>query len=137
MNNKKDIALLVARLIVGGLFIATGWMKIADMAATVTAFGQMGFAPFLAYLVTYVELLGGIMVVLGFYACFASIPLAIIMIVAAYVTRGLGIAVFATPLAMLASLVVFATSCGGRYSVKKCCSKSGRARSLNQRGQTT
>jgi len=120
MNNKKDIGLLVARLIVGGIFILTGWMKVSDMAQTIGYFGQIGLAPFWAYLVGYVELIGGLMVVLGLWTCLTSVVLSIIMIVAAYLSRSMGFAGMMGPLAILASLVVLATSCGGKYSVMSC-----------------
>ena len=125
MKNRKDIGLLVARLIVGGIFISAGWMKVSDMAATVGFFGQAGFAPFWAYLVSYVELIGGALVVLGLWTCLVSSVLAVVMIVAAYTSRSMGFAGMMGPIAILASLVVLATSCGGKYSAMscKCCEK--------------
>ena len=125
MKNRKDIGLLVARIIVGGIFIFAGWAKVSDMAGTVGYFGQIGFAPFWAYLVSYVELIGGVMVVLGLWTYLVSMVLAIVMIVAAYVSRSAGIQGMMVPISLLASLIVFATSCGGKYSVMscKCCDK--------------
>lgn len=126
MKNRKDIGLLVARIIVGGIFIFAGWTKVSDMASTIGFFGQMGFSPFWAYLASYAELVGGVLVVLGLWTCLASIVLAIVMIVAAYVSRSAGIQGMMGPISLLASLIVFATSCGGKYSVKKCdcCAKA-------------
>ena len=121
MENRKDIGLLVARIIVGGIFISAGWMKISEMASTVGFFGQMGFAPFWAYLVSYTELIAGVLIVLGLWTCLASVVLSIVMLVATYVSyKGMGIQGMIGPLSLLAPLVVFATSCGGKYSVKKC-----------------
>jgi len=120
MKNRKDIGLLVARLIVGGIFIAAGWMKVSDMTTTVANFSGMGFGAFWAYLASYAELIGGVLVVLGLWTCLASVVLAIVMIVAAYASRSMGFAGMMTPIAILASLVVLATSCGGKYTVKKC-----------------
>jgi uncharacterized membrane protein YphA (DoxX/SURF4 family) len=126
MKNRKDIGLLIARIIVGGIFIMAGWAKVSDMAATIGYFGQMGFSPFWAYLVGYVELIGGALVVLGLWTCLVSVVLTIVMIVAAYVSRSAGFAGMMGPIALLASLVVFATSCGGKYSAIscKCCAKA-------------
>jgi putative oxidoreductase len=125
MKNRKDIGLLVARIIVGGIFIMAGWAKVSDMAGTIGYFGQMVLAPFWAYVVGYVELVGGVLVLLGLWTCLASSVLAIVMIVAAYLSRSMGFAGMMGPIAVLASLVVLATSCGGKYSVAscKCCSK--------------
>lgn len=121
MKNRKDIGLLVARIIVGGIFIFAGWVKVSDMASTVGFFGQMGFSPFWAYLTSYAELIGGVLIALGLWTCLASVVLSIVMIVAAYVSyKGMGLQGMVGPLSLLAPLVVFATSCGGKYSVKKC-----------------
>jgi uncharacterized membrane protein YphA (DoxX/SURF4 family) len=120
MKNRKDIGLLIARIIVGGIFIMAGWAKVSDMAATIGYFGQMGFAPFWAYLVGYVELIGGALVVLGLWTCLVSSVLAVVMIVAAYTSRSMGFAGMMGPIALLASLVVLSTSCGGKYSAMKC-----------------
>lgn len=127
MKNRKDIGLLVARLIVGGIFIFAGWAKVSDMASTVGYFGQMGFSPFWAYLTSYAELIGGVFVVLGLWTCLASVILSIVMIVATYVSyKAMGVQGMMGPLSLLAPLIVFATSCGGKYSVKKCdyCAKA-------------
>jgi len=97
-----------------------GWMKVSDMAGTIAYFGQLGFAPFLAYVVGYAELFGGIALVLGLWTCVVSIVLGIIVIVAAYVSRGAGFQGVVLPVAVLASLIILSTSCGGKYSVKKC-----------------
>jgi len=127
MKNRKDIGLLVARIIVGGIFIFAGWVKVSDMASTIGFFGQMGFSPFWAYLTSYTELIGGVLIALGLWTCLASVVLSIVMLVATYVSyKGMGIQGMMGPLSLLAPLIVFATSCGGKYSVKKCdcCAKA-------------
>jgi putative oxidoreductase len=63
----KNLALLVIRIIIGGIFIYTGWMKIADMTSTVGYFASMGIPAFLAYIVGYAEFIGGILLVIGLW----------------------------------------------------------------------
>lgn len=116
----RDVAMLLTRLIVGGIFIYSGWLKVADMGATVGFFAQMGIPALLAYTVAYLELIGGVMLVLGLYTCLAAAVLAVIMLFAIWYTRGMGFQGFATPLATLAALLALFGVCGGKYSLKSC-----------------
>lgn len=120
-EKRSHIALLLTRLIIGGIFIATGWMKVSDMAATVGYFAKMGIPEFFAYAVGYLELVGGILIILGLWTCLVSAVLAVIMLFAIWYTRGMGFQGFATPLATLAALLGLFGVCGGKYSLKSCC----------------
>ena len=116
-----DAALLVLRIGVGAIFIFTGWMKVSDLTATVGQFGSMGFAPFWAYLVSFVELGGGIAVLLGIYTRVAAKLLAIIMIVAIYVLRG-NIMMAMTPFSLFFSSLALTLAGGGKYTlISKIC----------------
>lgn len=123
-EKRSHIALFLTRLIIGGIFIATGWMKVSDMAATVGYFAQMGIPAFFAYAVGYLEFIGGIMLVLGLYTCLIAAVLGIIMLFAIWYTRGMGFQGFTTPLATLAALLALFGVCGGKYSLKSCCGSS-------------
>jgi len=117
-NSKHDTLLFIARLIIGGLFIYTGWLKVSDINMTVGFFSTLGIPAFMAYVVGYCELLGGIAVVFGIYLEKATIILSIIMIVAIYLTRNGGLALFGLPLVTLAGLLSIMASGAGRYAVK-------------------
>jgi putative oxidoreductase len=75
---------LLARVVVGVVFVATGWGKLHDLESVVSFFRQLGIptpelqAPFVAT----VELVGGALVLLGFGTRIASILLAGTMLVA-------------------------------------------------------
>ncbi len=77
-------ALLVARLTVGVLFISTGWGKVHNLASVTEYFGQLHIpAPaFNATLVSWTELLGGTLLVLGLASRLAALPLMVTMTVA-------------------------------------------------------
>ena len=123
-NKRKDIALLVARLIIGGIFITTGWMKISNFPATIGFFSSLGIPAFLAYVVGYLEFIGGITLVLGVWTCLSAAVLAVIMVFAVWFTHSMGFQAFGTPLATLAGLVSLVGSCGGKYALAcKCESK--------------
>jgi putative oxidoreductase len=113
-----DAGLLVLRIGVGLIFILSGWMKVSDFTATVGMFGTLGFAPFFAYLVSFVELLGGVSVLLGVYTRLSAGLLAVIMIVAVYVLRD-NLQMAMTPLSLLFSTFALFGVCGGKYALVK------------------
>lgn len=140
--HSKSAGLLAIRIGIGFIFIATGYMKVSDLAGTVAFFGTLGFAPFWAYLVSFVELIGGIAVLLGVFTCIASALLTIIMAVAVYTlfpnlqmlefpTIGYiisGVQMAMTPLAVFFSTLALTIAGGGRYSfMKKCCGQGNRS----------
>jgi putative oxidoreductase len=117
-SSKKDIAVLIVRLIIGGIFIFSGWMKISDMTMTVGFFGTLGIPAFLAYIVGYAEFIGGILLVIGLWTCISSIVLGIIMIVAVILTVSAGPSMFMTPLVTLAGLISILGSGAGRFAIR-------------------
>ncbi|MDO8594335.1 MAG: DoxX family protein [bacterium] len=123
-----DSGLLVLRIGVGLIFIVNGWMKVSDLGANAAMFATMGFAPFWAYLVAFVELIGGIAVLLGIYTRIAAGLLTIIMIVAVYVLRD-NMQMAMTPISLLFSTLALKLAGGGKYSLMKghggCCGKGG------------
>ncbi len=123
MSNVKSVVSLVVRLVVGGLFIYAGWEKVSDMAKTIEMFSSMGIAVWLTYVVAWVELLGGIAVLVGFYTRKVSMVLAVIMIAAIYYTFGLGFAMYSYPLGVLIALIVLMYVGCGKYSVGCCMHK--------------
>ncbi len=119
---RPDVALLITRLIVGGIFVYAGWLKVSDMAMTISQFSMMGITitP-LVYLVAYGELLGGLMLILGLWTEFAAFFLTIVMLVAFYLTKNFGFQMFGMPLAMLSGLVTILGYGAGEYKVKQNC----------------
>ncbi len=111
-----DSGLLVLRIGVGVIFILTGWMKVSNLSATVGFFATMGFAPFWAYLVSFVELLGGIAVLLGLYTRLAAALLTVVMIVAIYVVRN-DMTMVMMPVSVFFSTLTLVLAGGGAYSL--------------------
>ena len=99
-------------------------MKVSDLTATVGQFGSMGFAPFWAYLVSFVELIGGIAVLLGVYTRISAKLLTIIMIVAIYVLRD-NVQMIMTPVSIFFSTLALTLAGGGKYSLSRKCCGSG------------
>ena len=80
--HNPDLAVLLIRIALGVVFINAGWMKINNIDMVVGGFASIGIPMSLAYFVTYAEFIGGILLVLGVAVRYASIVLAIIMLVA-------------------------------------------------------
>ena len=78
------LALLLGRLAVGLLFVSTGWGKVHDIEKVTHFFVTLGIpAPGLnAVVVSYTELVGGSLLVVGLFARLAALPLIVSMIVA-------------------------------------------------------
>lgn len=95
----RDPALLLARLVVGAVFMAHGWQKIGQngLAATTEGFVGMGIplAEIAAPVVAVVELLGGALLILGLLTSVAGLALAVDMAVAAFMVH-LGGGIFVT-----------------------------------------
>ena len=122
----KETGMFLIRLALAIVFILHGWEKVADMAKTVAAFEGMGFSAFWAYLVAWVELLGGVAMLLGVWTKCVGWLLAIIMAVAIYVVKGMGMGLsggyeFNVVLLLIALGVAFAGP--GTLTVKKFFSK--------------
>jgi putative oxidoreductase len=78
------LAPLTARLTLGVLFVSTGWGKVHSLDKVTSFFTELGIpAPgFHAHLVSYVELIGGALLVLGLASRLAAVPLLVSMAVA-------------------------------------------------------
>jgi putative oxidoreductase len=75
---------LVARVIVGWVFLWSGWGKLNNLPIVIENFVDWGipFPKILAPFVSGVEFIGGILLLLGLFARIAAVPLVIVMIVA-------------------------------------------------------
>lgn len=84
IESARWLALLLARLSVGLLFLSTGWGKVHHLAKVTAFFTHLGIpAPgFNAVLVGYSELICGSLLVLGLLTRLATIPLMVSMVVA-------------------------------------------------------
>ena len=75
---------LVARITLGVLFVSTGWGKVHSLAKVTAYFAELGipFPGIQAPMVSFIELIGGALLVVGLASRFAAVPLMGSMLVA-------------------------------------------------------
>jgi putative oxidoreductase len=83
-NRLQPVGLLLARVVVGLVFVFSGWGKLHDLDTVIGYFRELGIpAPELqAPFVAMVEFVGGLAVLAGLGTRFAAIPLSGTMVVA-------------------------------------------------------
>ena len=120
----NSIALLLARLAVGYGFYEPAMMKWNDIGAVAEWFGSIGIPlPTLnAYLAASTETVGIVLLVLGLFIRFVSIPLMIVMLVAIFMVHyGHGFSAvnngYEIPLYYLLFLLLFFSNGAGRFSL--------------------
>jgi putative oxidoreductase len=83
-------AALILRLSLGTLFLAHAALKVFvfTIPGTVGYFASMGLPAILAYGVIALELLGGVALILGIYASWVAVPLALEMLGTVFLVHG-------------------------------------------------
>lgn len=112
---------VVLRVVVGIIFAVHGWQKFSNMDGTIGFFSMIGIpaATFSAYLVSIVELVGGIALIAGLWTRVAAKLLGIVMLVATLITISKGFNMFELPLVLLAACFTLFCIGGGKYSMDR------------------
>lgn len=126
----KDGGLLVGRVLLGLIFLYTAYGKFGNIEGVQAYLASGGFAApvFLSWVVTFIELIGGLMIVLGFHARWGALVMAIYLLIAA-LTFHLDIGnpaqttQFFKNLAMIGGLIYLMYCGSGKYMAYacKCC----------------
>jgi len=61
----RPIGLLIIRIAVGAIFLSHGLGKISDTSGTIAYFDTLGFSPLIAFFIAWLEVLGGLSLILG------------------------------------------------------------------------
>ena len=85
--HNPDAGILLLRIALGIVFVFHGGMKFSSMEATIGFFASLGFAPFFAYLVATLEVVGGIVFLAGIFVRYVGLVLAVIVTVAIFKVR--------------------------------------------------
>lgn len=114
----KNYAPFALRVGIGGLFVMAGVMKLADPSMIVGMLETMGFpvAQFWAWLLIFVELVCGAAVLVGFKLKYTTVPLALVLVVAAAVSDAM---VAMNNIVFITMLISLWLSGPGAWSVSK------------------
>ncbi|WP_079507543.1 DoxX family protein [Mesobacillus jeotgali] len=81
MENKYEVSILILRIVLGISFFVHGLAKFqGGIENTVGWFGSIGLPGFLAYGVAFIEIVGGIALVLGLFTRIVSIIFILLMV---------------------------------------------------------
>ena len=82
----SSIAMLVGRILMSAIFIQAGLSKLMDVSGTIGYFGSIGLplASVIIWPVIVIEVVGGLLVLTGFYTRIAASVLALFTIAAAF-----------------------------------------------------
>ncbi len=92
MNNNTEYAALILRVGLGVMFVAHGLLKLTvfTLPGTAAFFEQVGFPGWTAYIVTFAEIGGGLLLLAGFKVRAVSIALIPVLLGATFVHFGSG-----------------------------------------------
>lgn len=121
---RRGGGLLLLRVSTGIIFFLHGWMKVNNLSQTGAMFIHMGFSTPIGYFIAWLELVGGLALILGIATRFFGLVFGIEMLVATFVVgfgRGLGLEFY---LAMVSFSISLMGS--GSFSLFKMeCNKCG------------
>ena len=92
MNNNTEYAALILRIGLGAMFLAHGLLKVMvfTLPGTAAFFEQVGFPGWTAYIVTFAEIGGGLLLLAGVAVRAVSIALVPVLLGATFVHFGSG-----------------------------------------------
>lgn len=121
MKTNSDIALLLIRVGLALVFIAHGIDKLTNMDGTVHFFTSVHLSAVWAYVIAYVELIGGILMLLGIGTGWAGVVLAATMVGAIGIvklSKGF-IGGYEFDLMLFLSAIAISLAGPGMYTIKK------------------
>jgi putative oxidoreductase len=121
MISNTDLALLLVRVGLGLVFLAHGWDKITSIDEVISYFASFEVSAFWAYVVAYVEFIGGIAIFIGLFTGWAGVLLAASMvgsIAMVKLTQGF-IGGYEFDLMLFLSAIAISLAGPGEYTIKR------------------
>lgn len=78
----SDFVLLAGRILLGWIFLKSGFPKLFDIAHVATTYPSRGLAPWLVWIAVPAEFFGGLFVILGFATRYVAVVLIVFTVVA-------------------------------------------------------
>jgi putative oxidoreductase len=124
----QDFLLLVGRVMIGWIYIQSGWRKLQDVPAFAKTMPRRDLPEFLGYVAPPVEFFGGILIVLGCATRYAALLILLFTIIATFSSHrywnfadpqeyGRQHTQFWKNVTMMGGLVLLFVTAGGRFSV--------------------
>ena len=79
-----DFLLLVGRVLMGWIFVSSGWRKLMDIPGFVKTMPRRGLPDFLGYVAPPVEFVGGICLIVGLATRYAALVMLLFVIIASF-----------------------------------------------------
>ena len=80
----QDFLLLLGRVLLGWIFILSGWRKLMDIPASAASMPRRDLPTFLGYIAPPVEFIGGICLVVGLATRYAALLMLLFVIIATF-----------------------------------------------------
>lgn len=121
MGYNRSAGLLLIRIATGLVFFMHGWSKVNGLPGTEAMFAHMGLMPWVGVFIAWLEVVGGLALILGIATRFFGIAFAIEMFVAVFLTGGVanGYRPHELELLLLLTSLGLALAGSGRYSLWK------------------
>ena len=123
----QDFLLLAGRVMIGLIYIQSGWRKLMDIPAFVQTMPRRDLPAFLGYVAPPVQFLGGLAILLGFATRYAALVMLLFTIVATFSShrwwnypeaqQANQNSHFWKNVTMMGGLVLLFVTAGGRFSV--------------------
>jgi putative oxidoreductase len=79
-----DFILLLGRVLMGWIFVSSGWGKLMNIPGFVATMPRRGLPDFLGYVAPPVEFIGGVFLLAGFATRYTSLVLLLFLIIASF-----------------------------------------------------
>jgi putative oxidoreductase len=83
-NSTADVLLLIGRVLLGWIFVRSGFPKLLDIPAVMATYPGRGLPPILAYISVPFEFFGGLALIFGFATRYVMVGFVIFMLVATF-----------------------------------------------------
>lgn len=123
----QDPLLLVGRIMIGWIFLTSGWGKVTNVSAFAANMPKMGMPEFMGYIAAYGEFLGGLLLIVGLASRYAAALLAVFTITATFLAhrywdyppeqQGAQSGQFWKNIAITGGFLAYFVAGAGRYSV--------------------
>jgi putative oxidoreductase len=80
----RDILLLLGRVLLGWIFVSSGWRKLMDIPGFVATMPRRSLPEFLGYVAPPVEFIGGICLLLGLATRYTALVMLLFVIIASF-----------------------------------------------------